>query len=273
MEFVALLTRRFHPIARAVPLYKFLGYRIFSDYLNVLWKNLRQVNRSVRHPKPSRSFMRYFLILFSIVFVLGCVPYSDNPLTAPNKEQIDSSILGTWFWKDENESGYIHIGLDEKSKLLRLMMLEFDRDGELEASEFSGHTSSLNGNKYLNLKWVRPVQGEITGYIFVKYVVSSDSLCIAFMDSDVAEKAINDGSLKGKVKKGNWSSSVHITEGQKKLQEFILQKDKELFSEIKCLPKLKLPNKRSEQTPKSGAAQANRSATQSLTTREEGSLC
>ena len=201
--------------------------------------------------------MRYFLIFFSIVLVLGCVPYSDHPITSPDKKHLDSSILGTWFWKDKDESGYIHIGLDEKSKLLRLMMLEFDRHGELEASEFSGHTSSLNGNKYLNLKWLRPVQKEITGYIFLKYVVSSDSLCIAFMDSDVAEKAINDKSLRGKVENDKGSLSVHITEGQKKLQDFIIQKDKELFSEVKCLPKLKLPNKRPEQKPKSGASQAN----------------
>jgi len=145
--------------------------------------------------------MRYLLITFLIIFVLGCVPCSDNPLTDPNKEQIDSSILGTWFWKDENESGYIHIGLDKESKLLRLMMLEFDRDGKLEASEFSGHTSSLGGNRYLNLKWVRPLQNEITGYMFVKYTVSPVSLGIAFMDNEVAEKAIKKGVLKGKVKK------------------------------------------------------------------------
>ena len=96
--------------------------------------------------------MRYFLITFSIIFVLGCVPYSDNPLTTPGKEQIDSAIFGTWFWKDDNESGYIHIGPDKKSKLLRLLMLEFDRNGELAVSEFSGHTSSLEGSRYLNLK-------------------------------------------------------------------------------------------------------------------------
>ena len=194
--------------------------------------------------------MRYLLILFSIVFVLGCVPYSDNPLSAPNKEELDSSILGTWFWNDENESGYIHIGLDEESELLRLMMVDFDRDGELEASEFSGHTSSLNGNKYLNLKWVRPVKDEVREYMFLKYTVSLHLLCIALMDKGVVEKAINNGSLKGEVKYDKWSSSVHITEGQNKLQEFILQKDKELFSEIKCLPKLKLPDKRSEHAPK-----------------------
>jgi len=192
--------------------------------------------------------MRYFSILLSVVFVLGCVPYSDNPLTAPNKEQLDSSILGTWFWKDENESGYVHIGLDEESKLLRLIMLEIDRDGELEASEFSGHTSSLEGNKYLNLKWVHPEQDEIIGYMFVKYTASTDSLGLALMDSEVAEKAINIGSLKGQVKKGNWSSSVHIKEGQKELQEFIVRKDKELFPEMKHLRRLELPNHRPDQT-------------------------
>ena len=192
--------------------------------------------------------MRYFLITFSIIFVLSCVPYSDNPLTTPSKEQIDSSIVGTWFWKDENESGYIHIGLDKKAKLLRLLMLDFDRDGELEVSEFSGHTSSLEANKYLNLKWVRPAQDEITGYMFIKYMVSSGSLGIALMDSEVVEKAIKRGLLKGEVKKGKRSSSIRITEGQKKLQEFILSKDKELFPETKYLLKLQLPNKRSEQT-------------------------
>ena len=193
--------------------------------------------------------MRYFWIVFSIICVLGCVPHSDNPLTDPNKEQIDSSILGTWFWKDENESGYIHIGLDEKSKLLRLIMLEFDKDRELEASEFSGHTSSLEGNKYLNLKWVHPVQNEITGYMFVKYIVSSGSLGIALMDKRVIEKAIEAGTLQGKVKKDGWSSAVRIIEGQKKLQEFIMENNKELFPEMKYLAKLKLPNKRSEQAP------------------------
>ena len=85
--------------------------------------------------------------------------------------------------------------------------------------------------------------------MFLKYTLRSGSLGFAFMDSDVTEKAIKDGTLKGNVNKGNWFSSVHITEGQKKLQEFILRNDKKLFQEMKYLPKLELPNKRSEQTP------------------------
>lgn len=186
--------------------------------------------------------MRKFLIAFSIIFLFGCIPYSDNPITDPNKENIDSSIIGTWFWNEKNDSGYIHIGLDEKSKLLKLLMVEFSKDGEIKVSEFSGHTSLLEENKYLNLKWVRPEQNDGSGYMFVKYTVSQESFGIAFMDNDVVEQAINGGILNGVVVKEKWSLSVRITEGQQKLQKFILQKDKELFNETKHFQKLILPD-------------------------------
>ncbi|MFH2047712.1 MAG: hypothetical protein ABIK92_21515 [Pseudomonadota bacterium] len=186
--------------------------------------------------------MRKFLIAFSIFFLFGCIPYSDNPITDPNKEDIDLSIVGTWFWNEGNESGYIHIGLDEKSKLLRLLMVEFNKDGNIKVSEFTGHTSLLEENKYLNLKWVRPEQDDGGGYMFVKYTVSQRSFGIAFMDNDVVGQAINDGLLNGVVKKEKWSSSVRITEEQQKLQKFILKKDKELFREMKYFPKLILPD-------------------------------
>lgn len=182
--------------------------------------------------------MRYLLATLIIILAQGCVPHSDKPLTDP--DTIDPSIIGTWFWKDDNESGYLHIGLDKQLKLLRVIMLDFDSRDELEDSEYTGHTSSLGGNSYINLKWVRPDQDEITGYMLIKYTVSEDSLGIAFMDKDIAEKAVMDGSLKGSVK-DEMFAPVHITEGQKQLQQFILQNDKELFTDMKYLQKLNLP--------------------------------
>jgi len=186
--------------------------------------------------------MRYSVITFSIILLLGCVPYSDNTITDPSKGKLDSTIFGTWFWREKNESGFIHIGIDEEPKLLRLMMIVFGRDGKVTASEFSGHTSSLEGNNYLNLKSRSSAEAETIGYMFVKYKVSQDSLGIALMGYEVAKNAIKDGTLKGQVKEGNLTSSVLITEGQKKLQEFILRKDKELFPEMIYLQKLQLPN-------------------------------
>jgi len=186
--------------------------------------------------------MRYLLMALSIIFVSGCVPYSDAPITEPGVESIDSSIIGTWYWNDEHDSGYIHIGLNQDTTLLRLVMLDFDRKGEMEVSEFSGHTSLLEGRKYLNLKWVRPTQKDISGYMLAKYEVIDDSFGIALMDNNVTENAIQDGIIKGKVIKDKWITSVHITEEEKNLQEFILLKNKELFREFKYLQKLKLPN-------------------------------
>jgi hypothetical protein len=182
--------------------------------------------------------MRYLLIAIILVSLLGCVPYSDNSLTDPGEQNIDSSILGTWFWKEENESGYIHIGLDEDSKRLRLVMAVFDRDGELDTSQFSGHTSSLDKNTYLNLC----PANDPGGYMFVKYSVNHETLSISLMEADPVKKAITSGSLNGEVKKERWSSSIHITEEKKKLQQFVLRNDEALFQETKHLSKLKIPD-------------------------------
>jgi hypothetical protein len=216
----------------------------FRSALEVLKKDrFRPIGSSVataRHVDLGRRIMRYFLATLSIICVLGCIPHSDNPLTDFNKQEIDSSILGSWYWKDENETIYVHIGRGEESKLLRVVMLDIDAHGDLEVSEYSGHTSSLEGNKYLNIKLVRPAPDKIVGYMFVKYKLASDSLGFSLMDSRVAEKAIRDGALKGEVTKGKWISSIHITEGQKELQNFIVRKDKELFQEMKYLARLEL---------------------------------
>ena len=184
--------------------------------------------------------MRCLLLILLAISLVGCVPYSDNPITEPNQQTMDSSIYGTWFWKEDNESGFIHMGLDQKTKLLRVIMVEFDKDGGLKLSEFAGHTSSLADNKYLNLKWVIPADEE-PGYLFVKYEVSAGTFGISLMDNAAVEQAIKDGSLKGEVKEDDWFSSVHITEESKKLQEFVVKNDKELFKEKTYLRRLDLP--------------------------------
>lgn len=186
--------------------------------------------------------MRYLITIFLICFALSCVPYSEHPLTDPDPGKIDLSILGTWFWKDENESGFVHIGLDEKSKLLRLIMVDIDKDGELEVSEYFGHTSYLDGKNYLNLKQVSPQELKPQGFIFVKYILKKNAFGVAIMNSDGIVKAIEDGTLKGKVEKSKMDYSIFITEEQAKLQQFIIKNDRLLFPEINYLTKLELQN-------------------------------
>lgn len=187
--------------------------------------------------------MRWIVITIAMLVMFGCVPYSDNPLTEPDKDLIDGSILGTWFWQDDVESGYIHIGLNKETKLLRLFMTEFNRDGTMEASEFAGHTSAINGHRYLNLKYVHPAEECVSGYLLVKYDLKNARLGIALMSNGAVEKAINNGRLKGVVEKGKWSTTVRITEAPGRLQAFVLQNDSALFPEMTFLSKLSLPKK------------------------------
>lgn len=191
--------------------------------------------------------MRYLAILFMVIFLGGCVPYSDNPLTEPNCEKIDAAILGTWFWNEESDSGFIHIGLNKESKLLQVIMVEHDKDGTIDVSEFNGHTSSLGNNKYLNLKWVRPAD-EPKGYLLIKYSTEGESLAISLLNAKVIENAIKEGSLKGTVGKEKYAYSLSITEEQKKLQQFVLKHDKELFQEKSNLNRLNLPQPNSKGT-------------------------
>ena len=191
--------------------------------------------------------MRYLAILFMVIFFGGCVPYSDNPLTDPNCEKIDAAILGTWFWNEESDSGFVHMGLNKESKLLQIIMIEQDKDGTIDVSEFNGHTSSLGNNKYLNLKWVRPAD-EPKGYLLIKYSTEGESLAISLLNAKMIENAIKEGCLKGTVGKEKYAYSLSITEEQKKLQQFVLKHDKELFQEKNNLNRLKLPQPNSKAT-------------------------
>ncbi|MFH1156723.1 MAG: hypothetical protein V1793_23210 [Pseudomonadota bacterium] len=185
--------------------------------------------------------MRPYLLLILFMLMAGCVPYSEHPLTPPDNGSIDAELLGTWFWKEKDESGYIHVGLEQKTRLLRVLMVAFNRNNELDESEFSGHTSFLSGNRYLNLKWVRPGADAANGYMLIRYRVEPGRLGIAMMDNVPLEKAIRSGAIAGSVEKEKWASSIRITEGQTKLQSFILGNDSQLFPELKYLKRLDLP--------------------------------
>ncbi len=191
--------------------------------------------------------MHYATILFMVIFLGGCVPYSNNPLTDPNCEKIDAAIVGTWFWNERSDSGFVHMGLNKESKLLQIVMIEQDKDGTIDVSEFNGHTSSLGNNKYLNLKWVQP-SDEPTGYLLIKYSTQGESLAISLLNAKVIENAIKEGSLKGIVGRGKYTYPLSVTEEQRKLQQFVLKHDKELFQEKSNLNRLSLPQPNSKGT-------------------------
>ncbi len=177
---------------------------------------------------------------FLVVLLTGCLPYADHPLTDAGAQKNDPSVFGTWYWQDEHETGFVHIGTDETAGSLRVVMVDLDDDGSLDVSEFSGHTSSLEGNAYLNLKWLRP-EGKATGFFLVKYRATEAALAIAIASEEVFRDAVEAGSLKGQVVREKWFSFTRVSADQEKLQRFVLARDPALFKEEAALRRLTLP--------------------------------
>ena len=176
-----------------------------------------------------------FMLMLAITMA-ACVPDSKNPLTAFDRGAMDASVYGTWSWKDDEESGYLHFGREETG-MLQLMMVELNSNGRINVTQMRGHTSQLGDSRYLNLKFV-PADADLGEYIIMKYEISEKGLGLSFMDPSVIEKAIVDNALAGRVEQKGHASSVHLLERSKKLQQFVRENDKRLFPEMKFLPRL-----------------------------------
>ena len=178
------------------------------------------------------------LVPVFFILVASCVPVSDHPLTEPDPAKLDQSVFGTWYWRDSSSTGFVHMGKDEKTGLLLVHMVELDNDGELDISEYSGHTSELGQDKFFNLKGNAP-ESEPEGYIFVKYRIDQDGMSFSFPDSNAVEKAIKEGALGGDVVKRQFLSDVHITDTPENIRKFFTD-TKDLFQEETHLKRLKV---------------------------------
>ncbi|MFH0729173.1 MAG: hypothetical protein V2B19_22880 [Pseudomonadota bacterium] len=175
-------------------------------------------------------------VLCLAAVVSGCIPYSDHPLTAPDTEGPDPAILGSWIVRDGGETVFLHLGIDEKTKGLRVVMVEFGRQGEVKTSELTGHTSRLKENTYMNLRWDRPAEPE-TGYLFIKYQVAGNRIGLGLIRSDGVEKAIQEG-LGGRIDDTQKPSSVRLTDSSEKLRAYVQLHDAALFEELKWMNRL-----------------------------------
>jgi hypothetical protein len=184
--------------------------------------------------------LRKLPLLLFIGLLGGCIPYSLHPLTDPGAEPLDRALFGTWYWSESGGYGYIHIGGEEDAAVLRLVMLSIDKEGALEVTQFSGHTSSLGEQRYLNLKWLSP-DPEDPDYLIVSYRIADGRLGIGLMDNDPVIAAIGEGNLAGTVTKEGWFTSVRVSAEPGDWRRFVAAKREVLFPEEQVLNRLRLP--------------------------------
>ena len=182
--------------------------------------------------------MRYFMSMMLLFILSGCGVTSKHPLTPFDDNQIDTNIFGTWLWNEEEKTEYIHVGMDENTGLLKVVMVIMHESGESSLLEFTGHTSKVAEDDYLNLRLVQPKEEHIDDYIFFKYNVTQDRLSMGIMNSDMVIESIKSGTLKGWVSKKGFFTNVYLNESGEKLQRYIATHGKELFLEIRAFRKV-----------------------------------
>ncbi len=192
--------------------------------------------------------MKSMILVAGMALLLGCIPYSEKPLSMPGQEGLDKRLYGSWWWKEGNEIGFLLFGLDDKSTLMRIMMVGIGKDDELDYSVFSAHRTRIGENDYLNVKQIDP-KDESSGYMFVKYRVTEDSLGISIIGSKTMEKAVETGRLKGTIEQGKWATSITLQDEPATLRSFVKKHDKDLFQDMQYLPRLEF-SKEGRATPR-----------------------
>ncbi len=180
--------------------------------------------------------MRCFLTVLVVAIFTGCVPYADKPVTDFGDRTTDRALFGSWCWKDDNEQGYIHIGLNEKNSELNVAMTEF-KGHKMKTTQFSGHTSILESGRYMNLKQTVP-KDNAPGWLIIKYNTSAGSLKVALMNFPPVKNAIKNKQLTGIIEDKNNPYTV-IKSSRKDLQRFLIDNDALLFDEFTPFSRLK----------------------------------
>ncbi len=183
-----------------------------------------------------QATLKIIAVLIAVMVLGGCVIESKKPLTEIGSEKLDNSIIGTWYWNQPNETGYIHIGLDSE-KRFKIVMVEINGSGDIKTRDFLAHSSALKTGKYLNV--VSQGNNSSKAFLFIRYEVSKEGLNLFLPDSSVFEKAVESKMLKAEFIKGK-NKGLVLLDSSKNLADFVVENDALLFPEGNLLRRIKL---------------------------------
>jgi len=202
----------------------------------------------MKRSRPAQGMVPALLFPLCACLLLclpGCVPTSRFPLTDRDPREADPGLMGDWFHREKEEVLHLHVGRGKLAGSLRLVLVEVDSDGLLDLTRWTGHVSRLGQDRFLNLIEVPP-ETESPGYIFVKYRVAGDRLCLSLASNKGFEEAVRSGRLRGIVEEAHYGNTVTVTEEQAGLQRFVRENLRDLFPEESCMTRLSLPESPSQ---------------------------
>jgi len=197
-----------------------------------------------RRPRPTSTALAAALAACAALVSSCGPPVSVNPLSDRKTAERDDRLNGAWMTKfkeaGEEQDCYILFAAS-KGKTTHIMTVGAADDG-FTAQRYEMFVSVIGGVRYMNAWLVKTEEedgfdanpaDEPRRYYICKYDVSKDGLLRMWVWSDGVAKAIEAGELKGKVVRGQYGTSVTVTDTAKAIAKVLADaKHKKLFEPL-----------------------------------------
>jgi hypothetical protein len=164
--------------------------------------------------------LRALLVLLTITCCLsGCAPVFLNPISEPDRAELDKRLLGRWKGTDkENKNDYI---LFEASSNTQMNVSLFDDKEPNPKPMFRMFSSKVGSRYYMNLGFID--EDTSKGYLLARYELEGTTLTVWLLDEDKVKAAIERGLLKGNPGVGTIDTKVN--DSSERVVQFLAASD------------------------------------------------
>lgn len=143
-------------------------------------------------------------LLISVLFLISCCPSTSlNPLSDPNKSEIDKELIGHWKCTlEKDEDCTLVIGKKSRYKM-EAIGISHKSNSELDIVRFPFFITISKKSTFINLRiedFSDSTQKGDSGYIFAKYnLIDEDTLLFYLMSDEPIISAVRSNRLKGEI--------------------------------------------------------------------------
>lgn len=172
-----------------------------------------------------RSTLRAFAGLVLVLLTSACLVETEATLSDPDAKAADPRLAGTWYFNKAGETVLFSVIVDpDRAGTYRVVFTNIkpQAPNPVESIHYSAWRTVLNGQSYLNVRRTGGNLADMPALTVVSYDIGGGgTLVLRLMAPEPVIAAIESGKLKGRFKKGRYTSDATITSPRADLAAFI----------------------------------------------------
>lgn len=197
------------------------------------------------------TYIKKILLLGISIFLSGCIPVFQNPVTPLKDAYVDRCLVGEWR-SDPDQSGEeveedsMVLTISFKSdKVLNIYGKQSDEEGEIIEEAYEGHLSRIQSGTFINLEPLNLFESSNEDadlsmkYVIIGYDITGDNLKLFHLNTSKVEEAIEQGRLSGEITTNKFGMSwVNVTASFDEVAAYFNRQKSDTFEEVMVLNRL-----------------------------------